>query len=309
MWNQELKERFIEEMEDATITKHMLKRLFGKKTVQDEQLLQKDVSNFTSLEIKNMYKGFAERSIPILFNYNSQLSKYTDWCIKQGLVKDRQNHFKEFSSIDLETFVNLAAIDKRIIDRQQVLDWCDQLINVGDKFLLLAIFEGIAGDGYSDIVNLKISDFNGNQVKLKSGRVATVSDELVKYAAASAVEYTCVRYGETLRPATFKDDDGLIIKLLPQVTSSGLLQATQRITTQLSRIKNFLGIDKAIHMLADLSRAGLIYCINTEATKKGITAVEYLTPEVVNELQNKFPNVAFKQTLKTFLRQYKKYLV
>ena len=155
MYNENIKQRYIEYKTNLTIIPNgYLERLFDK-TKQFEIELNKDVCNFTYYEIMNMYKTWNENSYETLQVTNSHLSLYTQWCIEQSLVADAQNHFLEFSKDIFMSCVNNIINDKKIVTREQVLSWFKDLNNVSDRFMFLALFEGIKGEQYKELTNLK----------------------------------------------------------------------------------------------------------------------------------------------------------
>ena len=143
MYNQELKERYRKEKESyTTVSAYYFSSLF-KRTEPFEEQLDKDASNFTTYEIINMYKTLAIMSLDTIATMNSNLSMYTQWCIQENLVNDYQNHYLEITRDMMASFVNKLAMDKKVVSREQVLDWCQQLPNPSDSFCLLGLFEGI----------------------------------------------------------------------------------------------------------------------------------------------------------------------
>ena len=162
MYNQELKERYRKEKESyTTVSAYYFSSLF-KRIEPFEEQLNKDASNFTAYEIINMYKTLAIMSLDTIVTMNSNLSMYTQWCIQQNLVNDYQNHYLEMTRDMLVSFVNKFAMDKKVVSRKQILEWCQQLPNPSDSFCLLGLFEGIRGGGYLELALAKIDDFHDN---------------------------------------------------------------------------------------------------------------------------------------------------
>ena len=120
MYNEDIKQRYILEKESTTSTPEgCLKKLF-QKTSEYEKRLEKDISSFTVYEIIDFYKTFNTPSQGSLVVINSHLNLYTDWCLKQNLVSDYQNHFYEINHDILQTCINTLALKRSIISREEL---------------------------------------------------------------------------------------------------------------------------------------------------------------------------------------------
>lgn len=67
-----------------------------------------------------------------------------------------------------------------LFTRRELIDLCDTLANPQDKFILYALFRGIRGNKYSDLLELKVSDINleTKEITLPSGIVIKMDDYL-----------------------------------------------------------------------------------------------------------------------------------
>ena len=75
---------------------------------------------------------------------------------------------------------NLKQKTKELFTREEIVDICDSLANSQDRFILYALFKGIRGNKYSDLVNLKVKDidFDTKEIKLPSGRIVIMDEYL-----------------------------------------------------------------------------------------------------------------------------------
>lgn len=187
-YNHEQKIRYITEREISYKSIRNVMGTFFKITKVYEEQLEKDCSNFTATEILNMYASYSSRSWEHLLNFNSQLKIYTNWCLKENLVKDNQNHYEELDKHSMYNCLNIGLKEQMIITRKELEKTLMKIPNVSDQFLALAFFEGLGGAGYSDFYNLMPEQFNNNLVILNN-RNLTVSTMLVERAKESAEEY------------------------------------------------------------------------------------------------------------------------
>lgn len=200
MYNEELKREFIKYKNDiATHAPFFIENLFNQTSPFEEEK-DKDLCNFTVAEIIEFYKFKGSVSDVSLANINGMFRKYTQFCIEKGMSIDNQNHFLEITDQILQDeCINKGMLKRMIITREELLSSLYTFLNPSDRFLLLALFEGIWGKDYSEILDLNIADFEGNMVHLSSGRIIPVTDILVYYAneSAKANEYTNESTGRT----------------------------------------------------------------------------------------------------------------
>ena len=250
MYNENIKERYIDEKTAVTVmSNRYLDRLFGR-TEEFEEKLNKDVSCFAAHEIRNMYATWNIGSPDFLINLHSNLNQYTRWALTQGLVNDSQNHYEEIERKELIMLINQVKRQKAIITEETLNEWINLLSEPCDKFLLRALFEGIAGKDYCELVNLKINDFTSyGTVKLCTGREIKVSYQLYLLAKQSAETYEyCGNNGEAKRTYPLYGE-GMILKELPQVDPTSTdFQKGRRTYNKALKIFSWLGVNKWMTM-------------------------------------------------------------
>ena len=303
MYNENIKSRYIEYKTDLTILSNgYLERLFGR-TEKFESELDKDISNFTYYEILNMYKTWNETSYEVLQVCNSNLSMYTQWCLDQHLVVDSQNHFLEFNKEIFMDCTNILVNQKRMVTREQVLQWANQFDNPSDGFILLALFEGIKGENYNELTQLKLSDFHDGKVTLCTGREIEVSKELYNLAEKSNQEEFYTSH-KNKRQFKLKNED-LIIKNYPNTTDYDNKNSGKRMYSRISRCAGSIGI-------SDYMRGNTFYeSGRVEYIKKRSQELEISCKEYVfnykDEISNQFGCRIPSKT--AFYEKYEKYLV
>lgn len=284
MYNQDIKERYIREKSITTVMPEgYLGRMF-QKTMPFEEALGKDVCNFSNSEIVNLYKTWNLGSLTSLYVYNNTLQVYTQWCQKECLVVDGLNHFQEFNREILSNFVNKSLAERRVVSRGQILSWIEELPNASDGFILLAIFEGIGGTGYEEMIDLRIDDFSGNTVKLCTGRTLEVSNELVTLAEDSAAEEEYFSLNSEKQWSTrVKHDPTLIIKNIRNTAKRDGF--AWRIRARMMKIFSFLDQEWMNARYVKLS--GEVDFINRRARELGISNKQFVYNHY-NELRDKY---------------------
>ena len=182
MYNDELKTRYIETLENEAIRALLTKEF--ESCGDTEENLGKDIKDFNRTEILDYYTSLNTYSLDSIMVRNYRFEHYADWCIA-NMLKEGKNEFADITPEILMGCLNKDVVNSLVLTREQVLEVIDNL-PYGEAFLILALFEGICGKDYEEFHDLKLTDFNvkGNEiiVKLCTGRKLTVTKELYDYA-------------------------------------------------------------------------------------------------------------------------------
>ena len=278
MYNEERKKRFIQyKTENAKYDNYFIKGVLSKMEPFEEDL-NKDACNFTTAEIENAYKTLNFVSSNSISMFNSVNSSYTSWCFLNGYVFDVQNHYGEFTVARLGELINKYIRDAKIVDREKVLNWCWQLPNASDKFLLLGLFEGIGGRDYINFTDLVKSDINIDDctIDLADRGKVKFSKELCYLGLDAAEEqdyYTLKSNGERIVKMIRSD------KVIKDNTNARdnptQFRKGRRIYSWIKRVFVFLGID-AVFKPGDISDSGIIYYINEQSKELNISGEKFL---------------------------------
>lgn len=278
MYNSENKSRYIEEKESSVIlTDGFLGRVF-RKTSEFEEERGKDVCDWSRPEILEYYKCIGTASMDSLYTLNSTLSLYTEWCIANNLSETNQNNFTNMTNDELFPCVDLKKKHEGIITREELLDMIGYLKNESDRFIILALFEGIQGDYFTEILDAKTTDIHNGVIKLVSGRELPISKELEKiaYAAANANKYFCIGGMQEkvvdFHSAAMSDE---IIKDFQNTYSTDTLARRRRIYTRLIKLLTHLGIEKRVNA-ASLMESGRVWYIKEELKKYNLPFETYM---------------------------------
>lgn len=307
MYNENIKKEYIEFKENNTsVPEGFLERLF-EKTSEFEEKLNKDLCNFSFYDIQDMLKTFNISSFESLRMMNSHMSLYTQWSISRNMVLDSQNHFLEVKDEIILDSVNSNKVNESVVTRETLLTWIQALENPSDKFLFLALFEGIEGKEFCELANLRMSDFKGNCVKLCTGREIAVSDKLVAFAVESnsTYKYTAVD-GKGKKVIALRQED-FIIKSYPNAADEFEVSdfaKGRKIYRKFRRARN--SIEREWIKPSNLIDSGIIHLIKEYAKKEGIASTEvvYKHPEIITN-QYDYNIVKYRTT---FIKKYKQFL-
>lgn len=249
MYNHDAKTTYIKELEDTNRNlKEQMTWAFNRSDEYEERY-GKDLCEFTLEEIVSMYKEFSGTSLTYLIILNGEYKRYTNYMILRGVVPDSQNHFAEVSEKILMSCLNTRLFKNKIVTREELMKIINEFLNYGDKFLILGLFEGVYGKGYEDFWNLTWDDFDGNKVKLASGRTLEVSNELVNFAyeASQQFEYNMYIKNENCKRTTmpFIAGDMRIIKDKSNTRSENdsydRTRMLHKIKNQVNVLRNYTG--------------------------------------------------------------------
>lgn len=302
MYNKELKLQYIDDNEYLNLQLRTIMLQAFESTEPLEDSLQKDVSNFTVKEIIAYYKTLCTASLERLMVLNSQLSRYTNYCLNNYSVQDNQNHYLEIDVDILKTCLNVGKIEASIVTREELLADIESLPNPSERFLVLAIYEGILGKQYSELANLNIRQFHDGIVDLGT-RQLTVSNELVKLAEESTDEYFyyCYVADGSFKQKNYLYSDDNIIKSLYNAKHTDLKNKRKVIYNRLIRIKSFLG--KEAYTAAGLIESGRIGMIR-EYMKKDNINVNVALKRYDSEINQRYGKI---YSVSRYLLKYKSF--
>lgn len=303
MYNEERKLRFINERKKEIIVTDNFFEVHFSKSEEFEERLQKDLCDFTTDDIIDFYKMKNFKSISGIQVINSHLTAYTQWCLNENLVKDNQNHYLEINTKIMKNCLNKMIRNQRIITREELLNRIALLPNAQDKFIILSLFEFGKSKNYSDISNIRISDFHNNTLELKSGRSVIVSNLLYLYAKESDVEKIYNSMTCTGTKTMTLIDEGYVVKKYPNSKSDDEFYTGRRIYHSITRALDYLEL--GFLTSNDISDSGRISFIKEKAKEYGIDEKDFV---------KKHKNVIEKQygytiNVSAFLTKYGDYLV
>lgn len=295
MYNEEIKSEFIKEsIGDNPQLEVILPRIF-RYAEKIEHEKNRDISNWGIKDIISYYKSLCIGSVDSLKVMNSQLRRYTEFCQYKNLLLDNQNHFNEITYDILLTCVNKGLIYNSIVTKKDLYEYIDEMNIVADAFLSLALFEGIGGSKLIDFNKLTLSDFEGNKVKLESGRTLKVSNKLLALAVESSNTYY---FKTNARLVRYKDNDKRIIK--DKANSFSDEQRLVRYQHQLIRLRKSTG--NKFFSASTLNESGRIDMIMNLSKEHGMSYEEILSDEKLrNVIEYRYGKI---YSLSRYLKKY-----
>lgn len=303
-YNEPLKKRYIEEKEKSiSVTSNYIDVQF-RKASEMEYELDKDVSNWTAYEIIEYYKILNTTSYESLLCLNSIFSQYTQFCLENSLVKDNQNHYLECTAELLASCINKAILDKKIVDRETVLKWVDELPNPKDQFILLSLFEYGKSKDFKDIVNAKPEDVNGNKLKLldRTVKISHKLESIIDDCVTETTYYSISGKGVKVMPLV---DHGYIVKSYPN-QNMGLsdFQKGRNIYISCQRMFGYLGVGDYMSPNA-IAESGKLHMIKERAEELGVSPMDYVYSNHIEEVEAQYGTSIVKSV---YIKKYSEHL-
>lgn len=161
--------------------------------------------------------------------------------------------------------------EKDLFTKQEIIDICDALANPQDKFIIYALFSGIRGNKYSDLVNLKVKDinFNTKEIKLPSGKVV-IMDKYLEDILRDITDEEFGSYYYKLNRSGYYDinsfyrlnmDSEYVVKVKPTVTNNNGSEcfSFQGLQTRLKGLSKILNVNI---LGVNIYRSGVISRMN-----------------------------------------------
>lgn len=304
IYNQEIKERFLNSIDLSRYPIRWWERLF-EKTYIFEHSKQKDFYSFTVPEILEFYKFLDIATIAPLVVYNTNAVIYAQWALNENLITDGQNHFDVIDVEVLNSCISKGKLNQSILTYDMFQNLIiRRILNDQDKFVFFCLFEGIKGKDYQEIVDIKISDINETALTINLGkREMSIPQEFVD--VAHKADQQTVYY--TLSDRNIESKLIPSIKIFKEKHNSTGVDINRTVYNTI--VRNIKALDELSEAVTakSIRESGLIYYLNERAKILG-QSVEYLlnNPSTCQDIIDKYQfNIA---TRKRWVLQYQDFL-
>lgn len=183
LYNESKKKEFLDTL-DSEMLQYVVESLL-QRVGNIEKALGKDLHDMDLNELGETMKGLAVSSELSAYHSLLHMERYVSWAVVNGY---RSSNITPFDLIDKAEWSKQFVVKykRTMLTREQLLNMTDELVNRVDRAIMMLLFEGISGKGYSEIINLKMSDIEetdeGIFLRVKDGegteRIASISEEL-----------------------------------------------------------------------------------------------------------------------------------
>ncbi|HHT96690.1 MAG TPA: hypothetical protein GXZ90_02190 [Clostridiales bacterium] len=184
MYNEEQKIRYLNQCKYEKTTIETIKNCFVSVS-QVEYFYKQDLSEFNQPQINDMLKKINSRSRSYLTSMCIFFADYYNWCLLEGLVTDPINKYDVLQTkLMIENILPIERLREKYFNKELMLKYIDKIYDVTNQFLAYALYRGVKGYKYNELINLKLQDIDEETktVKLITGRIAEVDDLFIKLA-------------------------------------------------------------------------------------------------------------------------------
>ncbi len=300
MYNEERKQEYMRYIvEDLGQTTQSITALF-RKTEDYEKLLNKDLCDFTFSEIDKLLSAFSASSVNAIRKNISVLRKYTDWCCSCNISIDNINHYDEIN-MNVENLQKYLNKESSVCpDRSQILTDISKFKNNSDKFLILALFEGVRTEEAGELFQAKISKLNGNILTFENGEKRVLSKELIELAIASSQEEEYISFTGA---ALALKMEGNIVNSRNNVRSNIMENLNLRLTNRLIALRREMNMPYLT--IPRLYTAGIVDQFRRIMKKYGVSKEEIFEEQYVKMVSSNYGiNSYSKRILKSKFYNY-----
>lgn len=297
MYNEERKLQFLKERK-SEVELSPNTEVWFESMAYFEKEYDRDICEWTSTEIIRFMKYMSTPRIQTLVIFKGAMSMYTDWCITNRLVTDNQNHYAELTTETLCQCVDFEKLRTLLLTREELLENIQTLNNYSDRFIFLGLFEGINAQ---NLVNVSVSDLDGNELRLHDGRTITISKELCHTILMAAEETTWVSTKIRQREYDYIPSDKIIRSIdvkNPQTNMMLLIGGRFR-----SALK-YMGLPSEISR-KDIMEGGRLDYIKQIMQKKNLPLDNVLRSDIRNEIETRYGKI---QNLTIYENIYGKFI-
>src|SRR5699024_2358839 len=156
MYNTRFKQEFLKSHEGTSVIP-VYSALFNKSQKIEGQV-EKDLYDFNMRDIELLYYEVNTPSVKTLEVFHSLTIKYVNYAYatREGLRESDINLFENISCRELERFI--ATYKHQYLTKEEFEEFMQYVVNGMDVAMYRALFEGISGASYSELINLKYED-------------------------------------------------------------------------------------------------------------------------------------------------------
>ena len=306
MYNEKQKTRYLDHISPAHPKKYIenITSAFNK-TAPFEIRLEKDLCDFSAYDIQNMYSQLSYNSKYTLATFHSYLKSYVTWCEENFIIKDGINHFMEYTISALDAYVDKQYEKRKYITREDLNKMLMALINPRDAFIFICLFEFGKSAAYKEIMELKLSDLDGENLtaNLCTGRKVKISRRLYEVAVDADKEIAVypINGTDVLRKMVYKYRTDYIVKFYMSDASDNALKFIPKlIKDNVRSMGAYSGISSNTLVLS-----GQIDMIKRRSSELGITPKEYIL-NYLYEIEDQYGDI--KKNPLTYYHRVEDYL-
>lgn len=240
-FNNEFKNKYIESLNKGYVVPA---QEYFNQSAKFEEKMGKDIALFDKAE----WFEFLQSINIITLNKAKQFYAFFATYAKAYISKnspDSENFYQTITDEDLVEYTSNVVNKEMCIQRDMMLTLVNEIPSPIDQYMVLAIYEGIKGENFTDITMLREEDIDteNNEFHLASGRVVKVSQELVNIALKASAQTVYVTPQSPLSNKTTSavnlGESEYVFKIRNNSQTKTAVNNPKRIYDKFLRLKNF----------------------------------------------------------------------
>lgn len=164
-FNEPLKRKFLEDMvKNENISEETAKNYerILLLTSELEKKLNKDLNEFDFKELETVLYNYKSNNRNTIETYARIISSYLNWSVKSNLIQHN-----ELEHLKPDDFVKYLLEGEIYYTEKQLRRWENRMENYQDAVIVRLLFLGVGGKQLSELRNLKISDVDRENKKIR----------------------------------------------------------------------------------------------------------------------------------------------
>ena len=285
-------EEFIEDYQRSRVVTIASVRAVLNRALEFEKKFHKAFYEFSEDEVAEMYKTVNAISARSLQNINLILKHASRWML-HNQKKDIKNIYDDITKDLLQGCVNINKKEDLILDKDQLVDIQNDLLNYVDKAILFLLFEGVGGHKLKELMfmdwdqvsrqDLKIYFRNGKIIDITPAdyellRQAFQEDELMSFGTTNRVSKVKSLGIYKARFNSLSDNDN--------ITDDGDIERRYRFAQRrLILISKDLGVTLTS---GSIQESGFLHYIKEGMQSSGLDFLEFIKTEECKALARRY---------------------
>jgi integrase len=277
LYNEEIKEQFLNQQYENEATQKTIRHVFYN-SYPEEYRLNKDLYNFDQHDIAEIIKNANPHAKSVAKTIGRFIRQYIEWAIDKGL---RTSNLNPIDVIPDEQYSNFVDQTRKIhYSLEEFLELVNELENAHDRVLLSLFWNGVIGEQFSEIKNLKFEhiDFNNNRIYIIGREKSIEVDEhLIKFLEKARNENTYYQYNSNTKE--FNEKEFLPSEYIFKNIKSprGVPNETIKTNVIYKRIHTFKELFSRDHLTPNaLRQSGMLYEAFLLHNKYGVLGYDQL---------------------------------
>ena len=262
------------------------------RALEFEKKFEKAFYEFTEDEVIEMYKVVDAISARSLQNINLILKHAARWML-DNQKKDIGNIYDKITKDIIQQCVNVKRKDNLVIDRDQLIDIQNNLLNYVDKAILFLLFEGVGGYKLKELMFMDWNQVSRQDLKIyfRSGKSINITPEQYELLHYAFNEDELISFGTTSRISKVKSSGLYKVRFNAlsdnaDITNEGDVERRYRFAQRrLILISKDLGITLTS---GSVQESGFLHYIKEGMQNSGLEFLEFIKTEECKVLARRY---------------------